>query len=398
MMVRDMRIAGSRTLLAAALMLTAAGIAKAEETQGVTPQAIKIGIIGPFTGPATDFSRTQMTHIAYYKDINAHGGINGRQLELHIEDSGCDEAKGIAAARKLISEDKVFVLDAFTCSGPALAAKSLIAASGIPWVVGGAAAAQIANPPVANIFQPTPNTLTVGAAMADFIMTKPGTKTIAVISHSNDWAKGYYDGVIAELKTKYGIKPVLDLAMERGSTDATPQLLQLRSAKPDAVMVILYPQETSIFLRDAKKYGYNAPFISTYGTSINDQYQRLGNYDMLKNFYTAYLINELPDAPGMQKWAEMIHRAYPNEQITINNYNALTGGLALVKALQECGQDPTWAKFITAMDSIHDWDTGVAAGTISFSQTEHTGQKTLYFDTFVNERPTVFTAWDKQRD
>ena len=381
----------------AALALAGGGAARAEDAPGVTPTAIKIGIIGPFTGPATDFSRTQVAHIAYYKDINAHGGVNGRQLELHVEDSGCDEAKGIAAARKLISDDKVFVLDAFTCSGPALAAKSLIEQSGIPWVVGGAAAAQIANPVVANIFQPTPNTNTVGAAMADFIMTKPGVRTIAVVSHSNDWAKGYYDGVIAQLAGKYAIKPVLDLTMERGSTDATPQLLQLRNAKPDAVMVILYPQETSIFLRDAKKYGYNAPFISTYGTSINDQYKRLGNYDVLKNFYTAYLINELPEAPGMQKWADMIHRAYPGESITINNYNALGGALALVRALQDSGKDPSWASFIEAMNNIRDWDTGVAAGPITFTPTEHTGQKALYFDTFVDGKPTVFIAWDKKR-
>ena len=392
-----MRTFAHRALLAAALALAGCGAARAEEVQGVTPDTIKVGIIGPFTGPATDFSRTQMTHIAYYKDINAHGGINGRQLELHIEDSGCDEAKGIAAARKLISEDKVFVLDAFTCSGPALAAKNLIAQSGIPWIVGGAAAAQIANPPVANIFQPTPNTVVVGAAMADFAMTRPATRTVAVISHSNDWAKGYYDGVVDQLKAKYGITPVLDLTMERGSTDATPQLLKLRATKPDAVMVILYPQETAIFLRDAKKYGYNAPFISTYGTSINDQHQRLGNFDALRNFYCAYLINELPDAPDMRKWADMIHAAYPNEQVTINNYNAFAGALVLVRALRETGEEPTWTKLVTALDGVRDWDTGVAAGTLSFSPTDHTGQKTLYFVTFVDGKPTVFTAWDKPR-
>ena len=384
------------SLLVAGLLLWAGG-ARAEDVPGITATTIKVGIIGPFTGPATDFSRTQMTHIAYFKSINAQGGINGRQLELVIEDDGCDEAKGIAAARKLIAEDKVFVLDAFTCSGPALAAKSLIVQAGIPWVVGGAAAAQIANPVVATVFQPTPNTVVVGNAMADFALTKPGAKTIAVISHSNDWAKGYYDGVLEQLKGKYDIKPVLDLSMERGSTDATPQILQLRTAKPDAVMVILYPQETAIFLRDAKKYGYNAPFISTYGTSINDQLQRLGNVDALRNFYCAYLINELPDTPGMQKWADVIHASYPKEQITINNYNAFGGALALVKALQESGKDPTWPRFIEAMNNIRDWDTGIAAGLITFTPTEHTGQKHLYFTTFVDGKPAVFTGWGKQR-
>ncbi len=228
-------------------------------------------------------------------------------------------------------------------------------------------------------------------------MSKPGAQKIAVISESNDWAKGYYDGVIAQLDSKYHMKPVLDLTMEKGSTDATPQILQLRAAHPDGVMVILYPQETSIFLRDARKYGYNAPFISTYGTSIADQYKRLGNYPALQNFYTAYLINELPGQPGMQKWADMIHRSFPKEDITIDNYNGLAGALALVRALQESGKDPSWAKFIAAADNIRGWDTGVAAGSLTFTPTEHTGQKTLYFDTYVDGQPAVFTSWGKQR-
>ncbi len=62
------------------MTVAASGMARADGTQGVTPNSISIGIIGPFTGPAVDFSRIQTSHIAYYKDINAHGGVNGRQL------------------------------------------------------------------------------------------------------------------------------------------------------------------------------------------------------------------------------------------------------------------------------------------------------------------------------
>ena len=74
-------------VMAVGALLTTASV-QAQDVQGITPTTIRIGIIGPFSGPATDFSRTQITHQAYYKDINAHGGINGRQLELFIEDDG----------------------------------------------------------------------------------------------------------------------------------------------------------------------------------------------------------------------------------------------------------------------------------------------------------------------
>jgi branched-chain amino acid transport system substrate-binding protein len=388
------RVAVAAVLLLAAWHLDAA---RADEAQGITPDTIKIGIIGPFTGPASDFSKNQIAQISYYNAINAQGGINGRKLELIVEDDACDEQKAIAAARKLIFDSKVFLLHAFTCSGAALAAKPVIVQSGIPWVVGGAAATTIATPVVRTIFQPTPTTLEVGHAMADFAMSKPGMKTIAVISHSNEWAKGYYDGLIKQLKDKYEITPVLDLTMERGSTDATPQLLQLRQAKPDAVMVILYPAESAIFLRDAKKYAYNAPFISTYGTSIEDQMKRLNDPVALKNFFTAFLVADIGTAPDMAKWRDIIHASYPSESITSVNLTGFGGALATVKALQDAGPSPTWDKFIDAMDKIKDFDTGVMAGPLTFTPTDHTGQKQLYFDTYVDGVPTVFTAWGKQR-
>lgn len=90
--------------------------------------------------------------------------------------------------KKLISQDKVFMIHGGSCSNVVLAVEPLIAQAGLLYVDGAAAASQIAAPARPNVFQPVPNTDTVGRAMVDFAMSKPGARKIALISHPDEWA------------------------------------------------------------------------------------------------------------------------------------------------------------------------------------------------------------------
>src|SRR5208337_3043484 len=78
--------------------------ARASDTTGVSADTIKIGMFGPITGPASVFAKSLYGAAAIYKDVNDNGGINGRKIELLVEDDGCDPNKGIAAVKKLISQ------------------------------------------------------------------------------------------------------------------------------------------------------------------------------------------------------------------------------------------------------------------------------------------------------
>src|SRR5215469_2696881 len=82
----------------------------AGDTTGVTGTAIKIGLFGPMTGQSNLGAKPVYGAAAIYKDVNAKGGIYGRKIEIVIEDDGCDGNKGIAAVKKLIAQDKVFLL------------------------------------------------------------------------------------------------------------------------------------------------------------------------------------------------------------------------------------------------------------------------------------------------
>src|SRR3546814_2966270 len=81
-------------------------------------------MFGPLTGSASLWGYPiNNGAIALYKYTNAHGGINGRQLEIVDEDAACDPAKAVAAVKKLIYLDHVFIIHGGTCSAAVFAAK-----------------------------------------------------------------------------------------------------------------------------------------------------------------------------------------------------------------------------------------------------------------------------------
>src|SRR4029450_10998254 len=100
------------TALGLALMALILGPAPAgaDNLQGITDTSIKIGSIGPYTGDNSSYSALNFGPLAYFRYVNSQGGVHGRKFEIVAADDACKETTGIAAAKKLIHQDKVFML------------------------------------------------------------------------------------------------------------------------------------------------------------------------------------------------------------------------------------------------------------------------------------------------
>ena len=376
--------------------LSVAGMVGAGETTGLTDTTIKVGVMGPFTGNASSYSKTQIGLMAYFKHINDQGGIHGRKFEIVQEDTACAPAKGIAAAKKLIHQDKVFYLHGNSCSGVAIAVKPTVAPTGIPWIIAHAVNPKISMPvnEKRSIFHGVPAGPAYGTAMGKFVMSKPETKRIAMIAHTNDWAKSYCDPAIEYIKSK-GFDLIMDLAMERGQTDSTAQVLKLKQAKPDFILGCLYEAETVIFLRDAKKYGLKVPVMGTAGTDLENTLERLGDLDAVKNYFVLHAFVDKVDGPKMKKWNDIILKYYPNETITGFSAVSMASGVAVVNALRAAGRDLTRSKLIAELEKIRGLTTGILACDITWTPTERHGCKKSAVAGFVDGQPTVLSAWGK---
>lgn len=377
--------------IAAALWL-AMSAAAAGDTTGVTADTITVGVPGPFTGNASSYSKAQIGIHAFYRWINDQGGIHGRRIEVIRADTACDEAKGIAATKKLIYQDKVFMIHGNSCSGVALAMKPTVVEAKIPWVVAHAVNHNISQPVNPYIFHAVPTSYDAGVAMAKFALSMPKPPKIAVIAHSNEWAKGYQDPAVAYLK-QHNVEPLLTETMERGSTVATPQVLKIKNSDANFVMAILYEAETAIFLRDAHKYGLNLPVLGGYGTDLENTLTRVGSLEPVKNYHVLHMFVGTLESPPMQKWGDIIKKYYPDETLTAFSFASIGSAVAVVKGLKAAGRDLTREKFIEEMNKIRDFDTGVLASRVTFTPNDHQGAKDSAVAGFMDGKAAIFKSW-----
>jgi len=391
-----MKISRLMATVAALSILGAAGATMADETTGLTDTTIKVGVMGPFTGNASSYSKAQIGLMAYFKHINDQGGIHGRKFVMVAEDTACAPAKGIAAAKKLIHQDKVFYLHGNSCSGVAMAVKPTVSPTGIPWIIAHAVNPKISMPvnEKRSIFHGVPAGPAYGSTMGKFVMSKPGTKRVAIVTHTNDWAKAYCDPAIKVIKESGG-EIIETLALERGQTDSTAQVLKLKQAKPDFVLGCLYEAETVIFLRDAKKYGVKIPVMGTAGTDLENTLERLGDISAVRNYFVLHSFVDKVDGPKMKKWNDIILKYNPKETITGFSAVSMASGVAAVKALQAVGHDLTRSKFLAELDKIRNLTTGILACDITWTPTDRHGCKKSAVAGFVNDKPTVMSAWGK---
>jgi branched-chain amino acid transport system substrate-binding protein len=393
--VRTVSIAAAAVIIAVTAMPT-----QADNTQGITDTAIKIGNLGPFTGESSIFTPLNYGPEAYFRHINAQGGVHGRKFETVFADDACNEAKGIAAAKKLIYEDKVFMILGHPCSGVAMAIKPMLDKEGVPWA-GLAANPKITNPVVPNSFHIGYTGIASGRTMASFAMSKPGVKKIALVQHSNDWAHGYCDPATAYIKQNGG-EIAVETAMERGSTDATAQVLQIKASGAQAVMGCLYQQELVILLRDMHKFGVKVPMLGALGADFQQTVEQVGDPEALKQVFFQPFQFKAPLGRGpLKEFHDLFLKYLTKDELpkagepTNFYYFGVPVGIVTVEAFRRAGPQATREKWIAAMESIKDFDTGVFADLENFSRDNHDGvsrMNAVGLDS--NGKETVYKSWD----
>src|SRR6202162_3052453 len=103
---QQLRIAVFSTALVACAAISGSAFAQKKYDAGATDTEIKIGNIMPYSGPASAYGVIGKTEEAYFKKINAEGGINGRKINFISYDDGYSPPKAVEQARKLVESDE----------------------------------------------------------------------------------------------------------------------------------------------------------------------------------------------------------------------------------------------------------------------------------------------------
>lgn len=360
--------------LVAGLCAFALGAGGAVAEPGVSKDKIRIGTYGPFTGPVSLYGHPVANGaLAYYNEINAQGGIHGRKIEFVYEDGMCDPAKTRAAAKKLVFSDDVLMVHGGSCSGPAFAARSEFINGQVPMMIMTAVLDKISAPTEKYIFTTTQPAGQDGLTMVKFALSIPNLKSVAIVKNSDDWAEAHLQPIYEQLK-KAGVKIAADVVLERNASDATTQVLQVANGKPDAVLLVAYPNESATFLRDAQKYGFESPVI---GASSNMDMlavaERAGGMAAVKNFYVSAYLRGPVDGPEMKQYADLFRKYFPDAKLQTLNFYGMSGAYAVVEALKKAGPEPTREKIVTALESLKNVPAGPAYCEVTFTKEQHQG-------------------------
>jgi len=265
--------------LAAALAVTLVGCASsapdASTEEPASAEPIKIGAIVSLTGTYAGLGEPEKKTIEMeVKRINDAGGVNGRPIEVIFEDDATDEAKAVAAASKLIEQDKVIAIIGATGSGQTMAVRGDVDRAGIPQVSMAGATAITANfDPL--VFQtPWSNTIVVPYELA--AMKADGVKKIGLITDSGGFGKDGRDVVLAEAKVA-GIEVVSDQTFNPGDTDMTAQLTNIKSSDADALVMWTAGKEAATVVKNAKELDLKLPVYGSHGNARREFIEGAGD-------------------------------------------------------------------------------------------------------------------------
>ena len=366
-------------VLAAAALAVALSGCKADTTKTstvTTKEPIKIGAVLSVTGangPLGDPEKKVLD--MEVAKVNKAGGINGRMIEMVIEDDESDATKAVAAANKLIKVDKVSAIIGGSGSTPTLAMKPITAKEKIPQVCL-AAGNQITKTDYKWIFRTAHNEIYVFQKAIDYFSSTLKVKKLAILYDSNAYGQGGADA-IKQIAPGKGLTIVAAEKYDSTATDVTTQLTAIKATNPDCLIIWGTNPVPAIAVKNMKQLGMTVPVLGSQGIANAKFIELAGDAANGVVFPAVWVLvpNDIPaNSPqksvidGFVKDYTAKYGAAPNS-FAGHAYDAFH---ILVKAMETAGSDKT--KIRDAIEKTKGFD-GVD-GVFNYSAINHDGINT----------------------
>ncbi|MCL5039906.1 MAG: ABC transporter substrate-binding protein [Firmicutes bacterium] len=249
--------------LMVALLLTAVGC-------GGGDKSIKIGFLAPITGPAAaDGESAKRAAELAVKEINAAGGIDGRELKLLVNDDRLDSKEAVNIANKLIGEKVVAVISG-SYSGTTRAVAPVLQQAKIPMITAYAVHPDITKAGKYMFRQSFLGTVQ-GRAGAEVAVKLLGAKKISILAIDNDFGKTL-GSAFKERAEALGATIVSNDIFPAGEKEFNPILTKIKGLEPDLIYMVAYASEGAQIVMQAKSLGIKAQILGTEGIDSTKQF------------------------------------------------------------------------------------------------------------------------------
>ncbi len=349
-------------LLAVALGLGFAGSAGAQQAPGVTATEIKIGNTNPYSGPASSYGTIGKTIAAYFKKVNAEGGINGRKINFITYDDSYSPPKTVEMVRRLVEQDQVaFVFQ--TLGTPTNSAiHKYVNQQKVPHLFVATGATKWGDPkhfPWTMGWQPTYQT--EGKIYAQYVHKNYPNAKIGILYQNDDYGKDYVKG----LKDGLGdaAKKLIVLEQSYETTDPTidSQIVNLKNSGANVFYNVTIPKFAVQAIKKAHDIGWKPlHLLNSVSQSVGVVLKPSG-LDASRGLITVFYVKDPTDPQwkndqGYKDWLAFMKKYYPEGSTddTFNVYGYSTAQ-TLVHVLKQCGNDLSRANIMKQAASIKDF-------------------------------------------
>ncbi|MDB5406042.1 MAG: Amino acid/amide transporter substrate-binding protein family [Rhodospirillales bacterium] len=386
-------LTSARFLLLCAGAYLAAAPASAEKKYGpgVSDTEIKIGQTMPYSGPSSIWSMVGRTEGAYFDDVNAAGGINGRKVTWISLDDGYSPPKAVEQIRRLVEQDQVLAIMGSLGTATNMAVQRYLNGKKVPQALIATGTSHWNDPKNFPWTVPMlPLYSTEGAAYAKYLLeTKPGAK-IAVLYQNDDLGKDYLVGLNDGLGAKAATMIVARQSYEVTDASIDSQIVALQGSGADTFVDIANGKFTAQAIRKVFDLGWRPLHIITQLSSSPATVLKPAGVDKSVGLITATYAK----APGDPTWAKdpswvaylafMKHHfpdADPNDNYA---WSGWSNAHVFADVLKSCGDDLTRENLMHVVTHL----SGVAAPsflpgvTIELSPTDYRPIKKMQFERF----------------
>ena len=352
-----------RILLAsiAAGLVAVAGPALAQKKydKGANDTEIKIGNTNPYSGPASAYGTIGKTIDAYFKKVNAEGGINGRKINFITYDDGYSPPKAVEQVRKLVESDEVLLVFQPLGTPSNTAIQKYMNSKKVPQLFVATGATKWGDPkgnPWTMGWQP--NYQSEGQIYAKYIMKNHPNAKIGILFQNDDYGKDYVKGLKDGLGDKAKTMIVSELPYETSDPTVDSQIINLKASGADVFFNVTTPKFAAQAIKKAAEIGWKpVHLLNNVSNSVGSVLKPAGLEASKGVLSTGYLKD--PTDPtwdndaGKKEWLAFMEKYYPDgdkaSSFTVYGY---TVAQTLVQALKQCGDDLTHANVMKQAASL----------------------------------------------
>jgi branched-chain amino acid transport system substrate-binding protein len=393
-----LRLAAVSAALVAFAATSGTALAQKKYDTGASDTEIKIGNIMPYSGPASAYGVIGKTEEAYFKKINAEGGINGRKINFVTYDDAYSPPKAVEQVRKLVESDEVLLVFNPLGTPSNTAIQKYLNSKKVPQLFVATGATKWNDPknfPWTMGWQPSYQSEAL--IYAKYVLKEKPNAKIAVLYQNDDFGKDYLKGLKDGLGAKASMI-VIEESYETAEPSIDSHIVKLKATGADVLVNISTPKFAAQSIKKMSEIDWKPMHLLTNVSASVGSVIKPAGFENAQGIISAAYAKDGADPqwdndPGMKKFYAFLEKNFP-EGNRIDGSVVYGYGVAqtLVKVLEMCGDDLTRANVMKEAASLKDFapDTLLPGVKINTSATDFAPISQLQLMRFKGEKWDLF--------